>query len=161
MKNSEIAKVFSEIADLLEMKGENRFKIRAYNQASRTIEQLPVEVEQMVKEGQSLEEIPGVGEAIAKKTLELVTTGRLRYYDELKAEFPEGIGALLDIPGIGPKTAIRLYSELGVSSIDDLESAILDGRVAGLPRLGNKASENILNQIQAMRAVVGAKRSIQ
>jgi DNA polymerase (family 10) len=161
MKNSEIAKVFSEIADLLEMKGENRFKIRAYQQASRTIAQLPVEIEQMVKEGQSLEEIPGVGEAIAKKTLELVTTSRLRYYDELKSEFPEGINTLLDIPGIGPKTAIRLRNELGVNSIDDLESAILDGRVTGLPRLGDKASENILRQIQAMRAAVGAKRSIQ
>ena len=149
------------MADLLEMKGENRFKIRAYNQASRTIEQLPVEIERMVKEGQSLEEIPGVGEAIAKKTLELVTTGHLLYYDKLKAEFPEGISALLDIPGIGPKTAIRLHNELGVNSIDDLESAILSGRVAGLSRLGDKASENILRQIQAMRTAVGAKRSIQ
>jgi len=112
---------------------------------------LPVEIEQMVREGQSLEEIPGVGEAIAKKTMELVTTGRLRYYDELKAEFPEGISTLLDIPGIGPRTAIRLCNELGINSIDDLESAILDGRVAGLPRLGDKVSENILRQIRAMR----------
>jgi len=160
VRNSDIAQVFSEIADLLEIKGENKFKIRAYHQASRTIEQLLVEIEQMVKEGQSLQEIPGVGEAIAKKTLELVTTGRLRYYDELKAEFPEGISALLVIPGIGPKTAIRLGNELGVNSIDDLESAILDGRVAGLPRLGDKVAENILHQIQAMRAAVGAKRSI-
>ncbi|MDR9459951.1 MAG: helix-hairpin-helix domain-containing protein [Dehalococcoidia bacterium] len=159
MRNSDIAQVFSEIADLLEIKGENKFKIRAYHQASHAIKQLPVEIEQMVKEGQSLDDIPGVGEAIAKKTLELVTTGHLRYYDELKAEFPEGISTLLDIPGIGPKTAIRLCNELGVNSIDDLESAILDGRVADLPRLGDKVAENILHEIQAMRAAVGAKRS--
>ena len=160
MRNIDIAKVFSDIAVLLEIKGENQFKIRAYQQASRTIEQLPVEIEQMVKEGQSLEEIPGVGEAIAKKTTELVTTGRLRYYDELKAEFPEAISTLLYIPGIGPRTAMRLCNELGVNSIEDLESAILEGRVAGLPRLGDKVSENILRQIQAMRAADGAKRSI-
>ncbi len=114
MKNSDIAKVFSDIADLLEIKGENQFKVRAYQRATRTIEHLPVEVEQMVKEGQSLEEIPGVGEAIAKKTMELVTTGHLHYYDELRAEFPEGISTFLDIPGIGPRIAIRLCNELGV-----------------------------------------------
>jgi DNA polymerase (family 10) len=151
MKNSDIAKVFSDIADLLEIKGENRFKIRAYQRATRTIEHLPVEVEQMVREGKSLEEIPGVGEAIAKKTTELVTTGHLRYYDELRAEFPEGISTLLDIPGIGPKIAMRLVTELGVNSIDDLEGAIHDGRVASLPRLGEKVAENILHQVQAMR----------
>lgn len=151
MRNSAIAKVFSDIADLLEIKGENQFKIRAYQKAARAIEHLPVEIEQMVRNGGNLEEIPGVGQAIAKKTTELVTTGRLRYYDELRSEFPEGISTLLDIPGVGPKTAIRLSSELGVNSIDDLEAAILDGRVATLPRLGDKVAENILRQIQTMR----------
>jgi DNA polymerase (family 10) len=151
MRNTSIAKVFSDIADLLEMKGENQFKIRAYQRATRAIEHLPVEIEQMVKEGQDLEQIPGVGEAIAKKITELVTTGHLRYYDELRAEFPEGISALLDIPGVGPKIAMRLGNELGVNSIDDLEAAILDGRVATLPRLGDRVAENILRQIQAVR----------
>ena len=151
MKNSAIAKVFYDIADLLELKGEIPFKIRAYQKAARAIEHFPSEIERMVRNGGNLEEIPGVGQAIAKKTTELVTTGRLRYYDELRAEFPEGISTLLDIPGIGPKIAIRLCNELGVRSIDDLEAAILDGRVASLPRLGNKIAENILRQIQAMR----------
>ncbi len=151
MKNSDIAKVFSDIADLLEIKGENQFKIRAYQRATRTIEHLPVEVEQMVKEGQSLEEIPGVGEAIAKKTMELVTTGHLHYYDELRAEFPKGIITLLDIPGIGPRIAIRLCNELGVNGIDDLEAAIRDGRLASMPRMGDKVAENILRQLQATR----------
>jgi len=151
MKNTAIAKVFEDIADLLEIKGENSFKIRAYQRAARAIEHLPVEIEQMVRNGGNLEQIPGVGQAIAKKTTELVTTGRLRYYDELRAEFPEGISTLLDIPGVGPKIAIRLGNELGVSSIDDLEAAILNGQVATLPRLGDKVAENILRQIQAMR----------
>ncbi len=151
MKNSDIAKVFSDIADLLEIKGEIPFKIRAYQRAARAIEHLPVEIEQMVKEEQSLQQIPGVGQAIAKKTTELVTTGKLRYYDALRAEFPEGISTLLGIPGVGPKIAIRLGNELGVNNIDDLEVAIVDGRVASLPRLGDKVAENILRQLQAMR----------
>ncbi len=90
MKNSEIAKVFQDIADLLELKGENRFKIRAYQKVVRSIEHLPVEVEQLVKEGR-LKEVPGVGEAITKKITELVTTGHLEYYEKLKAEFAEGV----------------------------------------------------------------------
>ncbi|MBE9478096.1 MAG: hypothetical protein IMY81_02505 [Chloroflexi bacterium] len=89
MKNSEIAKVFQDIANLLEAKGENQFKIRAYQKVVRSIERLPVEVEQLVKEDR-LKEVPGVGDAITRKITELVTTGRLGYYEQLKSEFPEG-----------------------------------------------------------------------
>ena len=151
MKNTEIAKVFQDMADLLELKGENPFKIRAYQRAARAIEHLPKELEIMVEEGEDLQSIPGVGEAIAKKITELVTTGKLRVYEELKAEFPEGITALLEIPGIGPKTAKRLSTELGIKSVDELEQAIKDGRVAKLFRIGEKTAENILQQIQALR----------
>jgi len=89
MKNSEIAKVFQDIANLLEAKGENQFKIRAYQKVIRSIERLPVEVEQLVKEDR-LKEVSGVGEAITRKITEMVTTGRLGYYEQLKSEFPEG-----------------------------------------------------------------------
>jgi DNA polymerase (family 10) len=150
MNNKQIAKVFEDIADLLELKGENVFKIRAYQKVVRAIEQLPVELEQLVKE-EKLREVPGVGEAIAKKITELVTTGKLEYYEKLKAEFPEGISALLDIPGIGPKTAMLLSSDLGIRTVDELEKAILEGKVAQLPRLGDKTAENILRHIQALR----------
>jgi len=151
MKNTAIAKVFQDMADLLELKGENPFKIRAYQRAARTIEHLPKEIEIMLEEGEDLQTIPGVGEAIAKKSTELVRTGKLRVYEELKAEFPEGITTLLEIPGIGPKTAKRLSTELGIKSVDDLEQAIKDGRVASLFRLGDKTADNILQQIQALR----------
>jgi DNA polymerase (family 10) len=151
MKNTAIAKVFQDMADLLELKGENVFKIRAYQRAARTIEHLPKEIEIMLEEGEDLQAIPGVGEAIAKKTIELVNTGKLRVYEELKAEFPEGITTLLEIPGIGPKTANKLSTELGIKSADELEEAIKDGRVAGLFRLGDKTADNILQQIQALR----------
>jgi len=150
MNNKQVAKVFEDIADLLELKGENPFKIRAYQKVVRSIENLPVEVEQLVKEDK-LKEVPGVGEAITKKMTELITTGKLGYYEKLKAEFPEGISTLLDIPGVGPKTAMLLSTELEISSVDELEAAIVGGKVARLYRMGDKTAENILHQIQAMR----------
>ena len=151
MKNSEVARVFQDIADLLELKGENVFKIRAYQKAGRAIEHYPRELKGMLDEGEDLQSIPGVGEAIAKKTTELMTTDKLGYYENLKAEFPQGVTNLLAIPGIGPKTANKLASELGISSVDELERAIHEGRVAKLFRLGEKTADNILHQIQALR----------
>ncbi len=150
MKNTEVAKIFQDIADLLELKGENVFKIRAYQKAVFSLEHLPQEVEELVREDR-LTEVPGVGEAIAKKITELVTTGHLRYYDELKAEFPMGISTLLEVPGIGPKTAMLLSKELDIKSIDELEAAITEGKVASLPRMGEKTSENIQRHIQALK----------
>ncbi|MEW6034047.1 MAG: DNA polymerase/3'-5' exonuclease PolX [Chloroflexota bacterium] len=151
MKNTDIAKVFFDIAELLELKGENPFKIRAYQKAARAIELLPRELETMVQEGTDLGQIPGVGEAIARKITDLATTGRLELYEKLRQEFPQGIVNLLGIPGIGGKTAMRLVSELGIKSVEELEQAIMDGRVAALPRMGQKTAENILNRLQALR----------
>ena len=151
MKNSEVARVFQDIADLLELKGENVFKIRAYQKAARAIEYHPRELQTMIDEGVGLQTIPGIGEAIAGKATELVATGKLGYYEGLKAEFPPGVTNLLTIPGIGPKTASKLSRELGTSSVDDLERAIGDGRIAKVFRLGEKTADNILHQIQALR----------
>jgi DNA polymerase (family 10) len=91
MRNVEIVRVFQDIADLLEMKGENPFKIRAYRKAARTIDGLPREVEIYLDEGFNLKSIPGVGDAIARKISELVSTGHLKFYEELRQEFPQGI----------------------------------------------------------------------
>jgi len=151
MKNTDIATIFENIADLLELKNENKFKIRAYARAAQVIRHLPEEMEIMVEEGKDLKDIPGIGEAIATKSMELITTGKLRYYEELKSQFPEGIINLLDIPGIGPKTAYRLATELGINSVDQLEEAIKDGRVASLERMGEKTATNILHSIEAFR----------
>ena len=150
MNNSEVARVFQDIADLLEVKGESLFKVRAYQRAARSVEHLPVELQQLMREGR-LREVPGIGEAIAKKITELLTTGRLEYYEKLRAEFPEGMLTLLDVPGVGPKTALRLSTELGVKSPEELEMAIVEGKVAGLFRLGDKAAENILRHLQSIR----------
>lgn len=150
MTNVEIARVLQDIADLLEIKGELIFKVRAYQRAARAIEHLPAEAELLLKEDK-LKDIPGVGESIAQKITELVTTGRLDYYEKLKAGLPEGINALLSVPGIGPKIAMKLAQELGIKTIDDLEKAILEGKVAALERMGEKTAENILKAIQTLR----------
>lgn len=151
MKNNEMARVFQDIADLLDFKGGNVFKVRAYQKAARAIEHYPRELKIMLEEGEDLQNIPGVGEAIAKKMAELLNTGKLDYYENLKAELPQGITSLLDIPGIGPRTAKKLSSELGISSVDELERAINEGAVAELFGLGGKTAENMLHQIQALR----------
>jgi DNA polymerase (family X) len=151
MKNSQVARVFQDIADLLELKGESTFKVRAYERAARAIEHFPRELETMIEAGEDLRGIPGVGEAIAKKTAELVTTGKLNYYEDLKAELPPGITSLLAIPGIGPKTARKLSGELGIGSVDELEQALNEGAVAGLFGLGDKTAENMRHQIQTLR----------
>ncbi|MEE9324847.1 MAG: DNA polymerase/3'-5' exonuclease PolX [Dehalococcoidia bacterium] len=153
MNNQEIAEVFSNIADLLEIKGEIRFKIRAYQKVARTIEHLPVELGLLYQEGgvERLGSVPGVGEAISKKIEELLTAGRLEYYEKLKSQFPVGIINLMDVPGVGPKTAYLVSKELGISTVEELEQALKNGRVAQLPRMGEKAVENILRHIQTLR----------
>ncbi|MCH7653106.1 MAG: DNA polymerase/3'-5' exonuclease PolX [Chloroflexi bacterium] len=151
MNNGQIAEVFENIAGLLEMRGEKVFTIRAYQRAARTIERLPSELEDMVRDEQDLKEIPGIGKAISEKIAELVNTNELGYYDRLKAEFPEGILDLMQIPGLGPKTTRRLWKELDVTSVELLEESIKDGRLASLPRLGKKTAENIAKQISFAR----------
>ena len=151
MKNSEIARVFHDMADLLELKGENVFKIRAYRRAAQVIEHLPKEMAVMLEQGEDFQKIPGVGDAIAKKSTELIETGKLEAYESLKDEFPEGITRLLEIPGIGPRTAHLLSSELNITSAEQLEEAIREGKVADLFRMGDKTAQNLLHKIQAMR----------
>ena len=150
MNNSQIAAVFEKIAGLLSLKEESTFTIRAYQRAARTIEHLPTELSQLVSEESDLRQIPGIGEAISAKINELVTTGRLEYMEGLKAEFPDGILALMDVPGIGPKTALRISKEMGISSVEELEQAIVEGRLSAMPRLGEKTAENILRHIRSL-----------
>ncbi len=137
------------MADLLELKGESRFKIMAYRRAAQVIEHLPQEMATMLVQGDDFQKIPGIGNAIAKKSSELIRTGHLLALEDLKAQFPEGITKLLEIPGIGPKTVHKLWAELQITSIEELEKAITDGKVASVFRLGDKIAKNLLQQIQA------------
>ena len=151
MNNPQIAEVLENIAGLLEMKGESVFTVRAFQRVARTIDHLPTELEQMVREGRDLKEVPGVGQAIADKISELVSSGKLEYYEKLRSEFPDGILDVMHVPGVGPKTTKRMWDELGVSSVPELERAIRDGGLAALPRMGKKKAENILREIQSAR----------
>ncbi|MFW6148819.1 MAG: helix-hairpin-helix domain-containing protein, partial [Atribacterota bacterium] len=147
IKNYEIAKVFDDIAKILQIKNENRFKIRAYERVGATIESLPMEVETIYKAGQ-LDEIPGVGEAIAKKIEELIETGKLEYYENLKKSIPSGVLELLKVSEIGPRKANLFYEELGIDNVDKLEKAAREHKLKNLPGMGEKAEENILRGIE-------------
>jgi DNA polymerase (family 10) len=150
MDKEQVAAVLVEIGTLLELKGENPFKTRAYQSAARTIESLSEPIEKVVAE-QRLSEIKGVGEGIAKKVAELVTTGKLAYYDELKASIPAGLVAMLDIPGLGPKRILTLNKKLGIDSVEKLERACKDGKIAEIDGFGEKSQTNLLEGIQRRR----------
>ena len=149
--NDEIAQLFQNLGALLEMKGDSAFKIRAYRRAADTIHQHTVPLAQAVQDGQKLTGIPGIGKAISDKIHELVTTGQVQTYERAKSEVPEGALDLLAIPGIGPKTAMLIGTELGISTIEGVEQAAADGRLATLPRMGKRAADSILRHIQATR----------
>ena len=153
--NEEIAELFENLGALLEMKGDSVFKIRAYRRAAETIHQLTLPLAQAVHDGQKLTGIPGIGKAISDKIHELVTTGQVRNYERAKSEVPEGALDLLAIPGIGPKTAMLIGTELGISTVEDVEQAAADGRLATLPRMGKRAADSILRHIQATRSMGG------
>src|SRR5438093_7213800 len=150
MEKSKVAEILVETGALLELKGENPFKTRAYANAARTIEGLSEPLETLIAENR-LGEVKGIGEGIQKKITELVTTGRLAYYDELKASIPPGLRAMLEIPGLGPKKVKVLHDKLGVTTIEQLEQACREGKVAELPGFGEKTQNNISEGIARRR----------
>ncbi|MEI6560804.1 MAG: DNA polymerase/3'-5' exonuclease PolX [Verrucomicrobiota bacterium] len=155
MTKDEVGAVLEAITQLLELKGENPFKIRAYQNAVRVIETYTGNLEADAREGR-LTEIPGIGAAIAEKIATLVQTGSLPYYEELKAEFPPGIFEMFELMGLGPKKIRALYDKLGIDSLDALEAACKDGRVAGLAGFGEKTAHNILQSIEQRKSVAGS-----
>ena len=150
MEKDKVAQVLTDIATLLELKGENPFKSRAYVNAARTIENLNEPLEKLIAENQ-LGEIKGIGEALQQKITELVTTGKLKYYDDLKASIPPGLVAMLQVPGLGPKKIQALNKKLGVDSVEKLEAACKSGKVAKLEGFGEKTQVNILDGINRRR----------
>jgi len=150
MDRDQVAKILVEIGKLLELKGENPFKTRAYLNAARTIEGLSEPLAAIVAE-KRLGQIKGIGQTLEKKITELVETGKLAYYDELKASLPPGLIEMLEIPGLGPKKIQALNQKLGVDSVEKLEAACKTGRVAELDGFGEKTQVNILEGIERRR----------
>lgn len=151
MDKAQIAEILSEIGVLLELKGENPFKTRAYANAARALEGLNEPLAKVIAE-ERLGDIKGIGEALQKKITELAATGKLPYYDELKASVPEGLLEMIQIPGVGPKKVKALYDELGIQSVAELEAACLAGKIAVLVGFGEKTQAKILEGIKFRRA---------
>ena len=150
MKNRLIAEIFRDIAQILEIKGENHFRIRAYERAGQSIDSFPDDIELLAKEDK-LKDIPGIGKDLEEKMREIISTGRLKYLDELKKEIPEGLLQMLDVPGIGPKTAKVLYEKLDIQDIVMLERMAHAGKIRELPGMGEKTEENILAGIDIVK----------
>ena len=159
MDKEEVAAVLSEIGTLLELKGENPFKTRAYHNAARVLEGLTEPLEKIVAEHR-LGELKGFGEALQEKVTRLVTTGKLPYHDELKASLPPGLPALLEIQGLGPKKVKRLHDELGIDSVEKLEAACKADAIAALEGFGEKSQAKILEAIAFRRQFASRHRLI-
>ncbi len=146
MTKGEIAGVLEEIGTLLELKGENPFKIRAYANAARSIDAWGGSLSDLQDE-EALAKVPGIGKAIAAKIKELATSGSLKYVEDLRAEFPPAILELFSIPGLGAKKIKALYDKLHISSIAELLKACESGRVAELPGFGEMTQEKLCKAI--------------
>ncbi|MCJ7457487.1 MAG: DNA polymerase/3'-5' exonuclease PolX [candidate division Zixibacteria bacterium] len=150
MTNQDIANIFYHIAEILEIQGENPFKIRAYIKAAQTVESYTKELSE-IKDVEQLKELPGIGEKVALKIKELVETGKLEMYEKLKKSEIAPLIELLQVPGLGPKHVKLIYDKLGIKTIDQLEKAAKAGKLRGLPGLGEKTEQNILKGIDQER----------
>jgi len=153
MRNQEVAEIFNDIADILEIKGDNPFRIRAYRRAAQNIDSFARDVAETSPE--ELQKIPGIGSDLAAKVQEYVQTGSLEFYDELKKEVPPGLIDILSVPGLGPKTAKLLFDKLHIKDINDLEKQAKEGRLKSLPGIQAKTEENILKGIAMIRRHTG------
>jgi DNA polymerase IV (family X) len=145
MTNQEIANLFRRLADLMELGEENPFKIRAYRVAADTIEDAATPLAEMVQAGgvTRLRELPGVGEAISKKIVDLLATGTFKAYEEIKARIPETTLDLLEVEGVGMKTLQTLYSQFQITNLEDFAKFVAGGGLNSVPRLSEKAQERI------------------
>lgn len=147
VKNREVADLLYQMAELLELQAENRFKIIAYSKAARAIETLPEDINAVCRE-KRLQSIPGVGKAIAQKVEEFLKTGKIQAHQELLAKTPPGLAQLLAISGLGPKTVFMLHEKLNVTNLEELEKAAREHRIRRLPRMGPTREANILKSIE-------------
>ncbi|HVP40216.1 MAG TPA: DNA polymerase/3'-5' exonuclease PolX [Candidatus Saccharimonadales bacterium] len=154
MKNRLVADIFEQMAELMEIQGESGFRVNAYRRAARALDSLQEDVEVLRREGR-LTDVPGIGESTAQKVGEFLDTGRVARHQELLKKVPAGLLELLQVPGLGPKSAALLYRELKVRSVDDLRQAIEAGRLADLPGMGEKKIENLRKGLEFRERAAG------
>jgi len=146
--NSDVARIFNRMADLLEMESANAFRVRAYRNAARTIASLPRGVSEMVQAGESLDDLPGIGKDLAAKIKEIVETGSFSQLQEIEKETPPELTEIMKIPGLGAKRVYALYTDLGVTSVEDLREKARKGEVRNLSGFGKKTEQKILDEIE-------------
>ncbi|MBI2955458.1 MAG: DNA polymerase/3'-5' exonuclease PolX [Chloroflexi bacterium] len=150
MRNKEIADLLNKIADLLEIKGESPYRIRAYREAARHIEAMAEDITAIAERGR-LQNIPGVGESIAAKIAEYLKTGQLAYYEELKSQVIPGLAELLTVPGLGPRRAQAIYENLGITSVAQLAEAARQHKLSKIPGIREKTEDRILREIERLQ----------
>lgn len=148
LHNADIAALFEEIADLLEIEGANAFRVRAYRNAVRTLQELGKDVRSMVQAGEDLTKLPGIGDDLAGKIGEIVETGRCSAFDKLRRQMPPALTELLKIPGLGPKRVQILYHELDIHTVEQLQRAVRDHRIRELPGFGEKTETRIADALE-------------
>jgi DNA polymerase (family X) len=158
VNNDEVARTLERIGDLLEIKGENPYKVRAYRLAATQVENLGESLEEIARRERTLLGIEGIGPAIADKVSELLSTGRLGFLETLESEVPPTLLAVRELAGVGPRTAAMLWREAGISTLDELEAAALSGRLTGLPRLGPRSIERVQRALEQHRERAGVRR---
>ena len=152
MTNEEIARRFNRMASLMEVRGEDTFRIRSYRMAAEAIETWPTEMREIAQDGGAagLQESPGVGKAIAGKTLEVLEKGTFDAWDRLTAETPETVLDLLELPGVGPKTAAMLHQKFKIASLDDLRKFVAGGGLEMVDGIGPKTAERITESLNKL-----------
>ncbi len=151
LNNKQVADLFRSIGELLQILDESRFVVMAYQNAARSIDGLEQDLNEVAGEGK-LEDLPRIGKAIAEKIATLLETGSLPYYDELAAQVPEGVVAMMQVPDVGPKTVKRLWKELDIASVEAMQAAAEQGRLRGLKGFGAKTEERILKSIKLLES---------
>lgn len=154
MENIDVARIFDEIADILEIKDENRFRIRSYRRAARVVRDMPDDVKSLLEAGQ-LTSVQGIGSSLAEKIEEIVETGTCKFCEDLRRDPLYSLMPLLSVPGVGPRLAVKLNKEVGIASVDDLERAARDGKLRSIEGMGEKLEEKILKGIDQYRRNVG------
>jgi DNA polymerase (family X) len=160
VQNAEIAAMFDQAAELLEIQGENQFRVRAYRRAARVIEGLPQSVRSLLAGGQDLSKLPGIGNDLAGKIADIVKTGHFELLDALKEQLPGELGDMVGLPGLGPKRAKLLYDNLGVRTLDDLRLALKTGRARELKGFGPTIARKLSEALKKPKAEKRFKLSV-
>jgi DNA polymerase (family X) len=156
--NADVVRTLERIADLLDIRGENAFKSRAYRLAAVQVENLSEQLTDILAREGSLDPVDGFGPAISDKVATLLTSGRSPYLEQLEEEIPPTLLQITGLPGVGPRTAAMLWKEAGVTTLDDLEEACRSGLLGGLPRMGDRTVAKILAACEAQRSTGGRQR---